>query len=127
LRKNKIAGQELEVLQYVSDHAPITVRGVAESYGAEHDLARTTVLTIMERLRKKGFLTRKKQDGIFAYSPAMEKRDLMKGVVQDFFERTMRGSLSPFVAYLGEKKDMTPDELKQLEQLVKELKKEAEK
>lgn len=124
MRRNKIAGQELELLQYVSDHAPVTVREVADGYGNDHDLARTTILTIMERLRQKGFLVRKKRDGVFAYSPAIEKGDLMKGVVKEFFEKTMKGSLSPFVAYLGEKKDMTPGELKELEALVKELKKE---
>jgi predicted transcriptional regulator len=124
LRKKNVAGQELELLQHVSDHAPITVREVADGFGAEHDLARTTVLTIMERLRKKGFLVRRKSDGIFVYNPAIGKPELMKGVVKDFFEQTLKGSLSPFVAYLGEKKDLTSEELTQLEELVKDLKKE---
>lgn len=125
MRRNKIAGQELDLLQHISDHAPVSVRDVAEGYGIQHELARTTVLTIMERLRKKGFLNRKKSEGVWVYSPAMEKGDLMKGVVKEFFEKTLKGSLSPFVAYLGEDKEVTAEELKQLEQLVNELKKEA--
>ena len=125
MRRNKIAGQELDLLQHISDHAPVSVRDVAEGYGIQHELARTTVLTIMERLRKKGFLNRKKSEGVWVYSPAMEKGDLMKGVVKEFFEKTLKGSLSPFVAYLGEDKEVTVEELKQLEQLVNELKKEA--
>ena len=123
MRKGKVVGLELEVLQYILDNSPITVREVAEEYGETHDLARTTILTIMERLRKKGYLTRKKQGGVFEYSPSIEKRDLMKSVVQEFFEKTMKGSLSPFVAYLGEKKDLSRKELKELEELVRDLKK----
>ncbi len=125
MRKKKIVGLELEVLQFVSDHAPISVRDVADDFGAGRDLARTTILTIMERLRKKGFLVRKKRDGLYVYSPSIEKPELMKGVVKDFFEQTLKGSLSPFVAYLGEKKDITKEELSQLEALVKDLKKES--
>jgi predicted transcriptional regulator len=125
MRKKNVAGQELAVLQFISDRAPATVREVADEYGVAHDLARTTVLTIMERLRKKGFLTRRKADGLYVYSPSLEKRELMKDVVKDFFEKTLGGSLSPLVAYLGDRKDLRPEELDELERLVEELKKDA--
>ena len=123
MRKRRIAGQELEVLQYISEHAPVSVREVADGYGDQKGLARTTVLTIMERLRKKGFLIRKKREGVFAYSPASDKKEFMQDIVHDFFEKTLKGSLSPFVAYLGEKKNLSDSEIKELEKLVKELKK----
>ncbi len=60
-----LGDQELSLLRYVTDHAPITVREVAEQFGETHGLARTTILTMMERLRKKNFLTRRKDGGAF--------------------------------------------------------------
>ncbi len=55
---------------------------------------------MMERLRKKNYLTRRKDGGAFQYLPVVAKTELMQTLVQDFVEKTLGGSLSPFVAYL---------------------------
>jgi predicted transcriptional regulator len=39
-------------------------------------------------------------------------------VVGGFVEQTLRGSVSPFVAFLAESEDVTEDELEELEALV---------
>ena len=117
--------QELEVLRYVADHAPIAVREVAAQFGEPRGLARTTILTVMERLRKKGFLTRTKEDGAFQYAPAVAKTELLQSLVQDFVEKTLGGSLSPFVAYLADTKRLSPAEIAELKKLVQEMEPEA--
>lgn len=113
--------QELEVLRYVTDHAPITVRDVAAQFGARRGLARTTILTVMERLRKKGFLTRRKDDGAFQYVPAQAKTELLQNLVQDFVEKTLGGSVSPFVAYLADAKGLSADEITELRRIVGQM------
>ena len=116
-----LGDQELEVLKYVADHAPLTVREAAEQWGEPHGLARTTILTMMERLRKKGYLARHKAGGSFAYTPVIAKTDVLRGLVQNFVEKTLAGSLSPFVAYLADSKDLAPHELDALKALVQEM------
>ena len=118
--------QELEVLRYMADHAPIAVREVAAQFGEPRGLARTTILTVMERLRKKGFLTRTKEDGAFQYAPAVAKTELLQSLVQDFVEKTLGGSLSPFVAYLADAKNLSPAEIAELRKLVQGMEPEAE-
>ena len=103
-KPHTLGDQELTLLRYVSDHAPVTVREAAEQFGASHGLARTTILTMMERLRLKNFLTRAKTQGAFQYSPVVAKTELMQTLVRDFVEKSLGGSLSPFVAYLTEAK-----------------------
>ncbi len=119
-------GLELEVMRFVSEHAPISVRDTAEQFGDERGLARTTILTIMERLRKKGFLQREPVEGIYLYSPAVEENNLMKGIVEEFVEKTLGGSLAPFVAYLSDAKNLDPKELADLNALVEDLQKSEE-
>jgi predicted transcriptional regulator len=109
---------EWEVLQYIMEHHPVTVREVAEPFAETHGHARTTVLTIMERLREKGYLTRRKVTGVNQYSPSKPRTDLMQGLVRDFVEKALGGSVSPFVAYLGEEARLSPEELSELKQLV---------
>ena len=99
-----LGDQELTLLRYVTDHAPVTVREAAEQFGEPHNLARTTILTMMERLRQKNYLTRFKDQGAFQYQPVVAKTELMQSLVKDFVEKSLGGSLSPFVAYLTEAK-----------------------
>jgi BlaI family penicillinase repressor len=111
---------EWEVLQYVIEHHPITVREVAEPFARTHGHARTTVLTIMERLREKGYLTRRKLNGVNRYSPSQPRSDLLQGLVRDFVQKALGGSVSPFVAYLGKEARLDPAEMQELKQLVQE-------
>ena len=50
---------ELEVLKVIWEQQPCTVQEVAEIMHGRKGLARTTVLTVMQRLHKKKFLRRR--------------------------------------------------------------------
>ncbi len=112
---------ELEVLRHISEHAPATVGEVAEHFASARGLARTTLLTVMERLRRKGYLTRKKAGGPYRYSPTTPKQDVLRSVVREFVARALGGSSQPFVAYLSEEADLTEPEIADLRRLVRTL------
>jgi predicted transcriptional regulator len=90
-------------------------------------LARTTVLTVLERLRKKGYLTRVRQEGVFHYSPQVPPGEVLQGLVRQFIEKTLAGSVSPLVAYLARVKRLSDEELADLQRLVEELKTERDR
>jgi predicted transcriptional regulator len=119
--KTTIGRAEMEVLQYILDHHPITVRQVTEQFGAGKGLVRTTILNVMERLRQKGFLARKQSGGLYQYSPRTAKADLLRRLVRDFVDTSLGGSLSPFVAYLAEEAELTDTQLAELKQIVRNL------
>ena len=121
MKPTLLGEQELEVLRFVADNAPVTVREAVEGFGEPRGLARTTVLTMMERLRKKGFLTRRRTSGAFEYTPAIAKTELMQNLVQDFVEKTLGGSLTPFVAYLTDTKSLSEEEVAELRKLVQAM------
>ncbi|HVK04744.1 MAG TPA: BlaI/MecI/CopY family transcriptional regulator [Armatimonadaceae bacterium] len=126
--KPQLGDQELEVLRFVTDRAPVTVRAVADEFGKPRGLARTTILTVMERLREKRFVTRSKSRGqtVFEYSPAVSKPDLMRGLVHDFVEKTLGGSVGPFVAYLAESEKLSDVEVSELRRLVEAMDRDRE-
>lgn len=117
-----IGDQELSLLKHLAETGPASVGQVAEGFGAPRGLARSTVLTMMERLRQKGHLEREQVDGVYRYRAASSPGDLLRGAVQSFVEKTLAGSVSPFVSYLTEKSEVSDDELAELEQLVDRLK-----
>ena len=126
-KEQKVGRAELEILHYVHDHHPVSVREVADHFAAVRGHVRTTILNVMERLRKKGFLTRRKVEGIFHYEPRVGKADLLQSLVRDFVEKTLDGSLSPFVAYLSREANVSDEELKELRQVVEDLKRKERK
>ncbi len=112
---------ELDVLRYVSTHGPISVGDVARHFAETSGQARTTVLTVMERLRSKGHLTRRKVQGRHRYSPTVPKAELLHRMVGDFVDEVLDGSVSPFVAYLTQSSLLSADEARKLSQLLKRL------
>ncbi len=123
MRSSKPTEAELEALRFVAERPPVTAREVADHLAGRRGLARTTVLTLLERLRKKGLVLREGTDGSFAYRPAQAKSALLQGIVDDFVQRALGGSLSPLVAYLSGRQDATPEEIAELRRLVGTLEK----
>jgi predicted transcriptional regulator len=116
-----IGDQELALLHYLAEHEPASVGEVAASYGEERGLARSTVLTMMERLRLKGYLRRRHVKGIYRYSTATGPGEAMRSAVGQFVEKTLSGSVSPFVAWMSERATVSDNELAELEALVAQL------
>jgi predicted transcriptional regulator len=112
---------ELEVLRYIADHHPISVGQLADHVAATSGQARTTVLTTMERLRRKGYLRRKKIQGVYRYWPKMAKDELLRELVGTFVETALGGSVAPFVAFLAQSGPLSDAELATLRRLVQDL------
>jgi len=117
-----VGDQELVLLRYVAEAGPSSVGEVAEGFGEPRGLARSTVLTMMERLRQKGRLERRQAEGVYKYFSLASEGDLLRGAVRTFVEKTLEGSVSPFVAYLTETAEVSDGELAELENLVTRLK-----
>lgn len=121
MRKATIGDQELALLQHIDDSGAASVGEVAASFGEPRGLARSTVLTMMERLRGKGYLKRRQLKGMFRYSIATGPGEAMRSAVGSFVEKTLSGSVSPFVAWMSEHAEVSDDELVELEALVAQL------
>lgn len=117
-----LGDRELDVLRFVAEHAPISAPEVAERFGEAQGLARTTVVTLMERLRKKGYLTRQRNQGLYRYAPRVPQAEVLQGLVRDFIERTLGGSVSPVFAYLTRARELSDAEIAELEQWFAEMK-----
>lgn len=116
-----IGDQELALLRHVAEVGSVTVAQAVEGFGAGRGLARSTVLTMMERLRAKGHLVRRRAGGVFRYSSPASAGEVLRGVVRSFVEKTLAGSVSPFVSYLVESAEVSDEELAELERLVAKL------
>ena len=122
MRNKTIGDQELALLQHIAEQGDASVGEVAAGFGESRGLARSTVLTMMERLRAKAYLQRKQVDGgVFRYSTTARQDDVVRNAVGSFVEKTLQGSVSPFVAWMSQRTEVSDNELAELEALVATL------
>jgi predicted transcriptional regulator len=120
MQRKSIGDQELALLHYVGQQGEVSVGEAAAQLAESRGLARSTVLTMMERLRAKRFLKRRRVGGVFRYSTTGTE-DVMQGAVGTFVEKTLQGSVSPFVAWMSRRGKVSDEELASLEALVEKL------
>src|SRR5688572_1899138 len=126
-RVRSIGDQELLLLRFVGDAGRATVAQAVEGFGLPRGLARSTVLTMMERLRKKAHLSRRQIEGVYQYAPRTAPGAAVRQAVQTFVDRTLGGSITPFVAYMAERERLSDDEIAELEALLAKLQRDRRK
>jgi predicted transcriptional regulator len=122
-----IGDQELALLRFVDDAGRATVAQAVEGFGQPRGLARSTVLTMMERLRKKGHLGRRRVDGVYHYAPRTAPGAALQHAISTFVDRTLGGSITPFLAYVADREGLSGDEIDELESLLEKLQRERKK
>ena len=114
---------ELEILKVVWQRGQATVREVYRDLAAQRKIAYTTVLTMMGVLERKGHLKKSAGERAYIYTPTQPQSQVVQGMVQEFVGRVFDGSLKPLLVHLVEDERIDPEELKEIEALVRERRK----
>ena len=95
--------------------------------------AYTTLMTTLDRLHKKGILSRRKEGRAFLYSPRFSRKQLEQGIASDLIDSLLARSagepaplLSCFVEVVSEKDRNLLDELERLVREKRRMLKERE-
>ncbi|GIE95054.1 transcriptional regulator BlaI [Paractinoplanes rishiriensis] len=94
---------EREVMTQLWDATgPLTVRQVHERLSRDRDLAYTTVMTVLDRLAKKGVVTQQRADRAYRYAPAQTREEMTAAVMLDALSATpdQDAALAYFVGQL---------------------------
>ena len=117
-KKAQTLGQlELEVMKIVWDKQGCSVLEVAEVLGEQSGYARTTILTVIQRLHKKVFLKRKKVGGVFHYYPTEKKTTVLGNLAKQFVQNIFEGSPASLIQHLADS-DVSADELTQIRKII---------
>jgi BlaI family penicillinase repressor len=83
---------ELECLKVLWDLGEGTVREVRQALLESRGLAYTTVLTLLDRLAKRGTVTRRKQGRYFIYVPKLSREAMQQRAVKELVDGLFAGS-----------------------------------
>ena len=116
---------ELEILKVLWDESPLPVRDVrARLAEASRPLAHSSVITMLNIMHDKGFVTRKKEGKAFLFAPKVTKDRVTGGMMRDLVARVFDGSPAAMVLNLLETTDLDKDELAELRRLIARKSKE---
>lgn len=119
----RISDSELEILQLLWDDSPLAAAEVASRAAPTRKWSITTVKTMLSRLVEKGAVAATSEGRRFLYTPLIERDALAVRRAGGLIDRLFGGRVSPLVAQLAEEREIDPDDLAELERIVKELKK----
>ncbi|MDB4732886.1 BlaI/MecI/CopY family transcriptional regulator, partial [Planctomicrobium sp.] len=92
---------------------------------AGRPLAHSSVITIMNIMHRKGFLSRKKDGKSFLFSPKVQKENVAGGIVGDVLSRMFDGDPAAMVLNLIDSAELDSDELNELRKLIARKAKES--
>lgn len=120
---------EREVMMLVWRDGESSVREIHHALGISK--AYTTVMTTLDRLHKKGLLTRRKSGRAFLYSPLVSRAEFERNLAEDVFDGLLNrvaGEAEPLLACIVEAVGEHDRELlDELDRLVREKRQELER
>ena len=85
------------------------------------DLAPTTILSLLARLEKKGFVKIEKQGKSNLYSPVIRQEEYLQNESKTVLEKLYGNSIKKFVASLYQGNQIAEEDLDELNDFIKEL------
>ena len=120
----KLSPSEWEVMKVIWEHGPMAARDVYSHLQGAQDWTYVTVKTFLRRAVKKGWLDYDQIGNSYLYRAAVPQDKAVSAAIRGFSNRVLGGVLSPFVAYFAKQKDLTPEDLDQLEEILKHHRRE---
>ena len=113
---------QYEIMQIVWDCGAVgaTVSGIWQDVSAERPVARTTVLNLVDRLEKRGWLIRQTGNGANRYVAAKGREETARVLARDFVDAFFGGSASQLVMSLLGERRLDADEVERLRHLLRQ-------
>ena len=111
---------ELEVMKSLWSAGRQSAREVHERAGEKNGWAYSTTRTTIERMVKKGLLTKQDFHGIFLYDTEISRVQGLANLVRDFAHRVLEMDHAPVVSLFAEGNKLTAEEIDELSRLLDE-------
>jgi predicted transcriptional regulator len=121
-RRVPVSDAELEVLKVLWARGPATVREVAAALRKQRRrLAYNTVLTLLSRLRDKGYVDADRRGTAHRFRPVVTRDELLGSSLAALAERVCDGLASPLVLALVRDQRLSAEEIAELRALLDRL------
>ncbi len=105
---------EWDLMEYLWKNAACTGREAADHFKGHTGWSRTTTLTLLNRMVRKGAVLCDDSSGINTYSPLVTREDAVMQEAGAFLSRICKGSVSMMMSAITKKRDLSEEEIREL-------------
>ena len=121
-RRSPVSDAELEVLKELWVAGPATVREVAAALRKKRRrLAYNTVLTLLSRLRDKGYVAADRRDTAHVFRAVVTREELLGSSLSALADRVCDGTASPLLLALVRGQRFSAEEIAHFRKLLDDL------
>jgi BlaI family penicillinase repressor len=121
-KKTELFDSEWTILRVVWEHEPCTAPTVQEALEKKKRWAYTTVKTMMDRMVNKRLLKVRKIRNLYLYRSAVTQAQARRSEIHRTLKRAFDGTLTPMMQFLIENDELSEQEYKHLEKLIRNRK-----
>lgn len=114
----RISDSEWLVMKALWAKSPLTTVDVVEELEPTTHWKLKTVLTLLNRLVKKGAVSFEKQGRAYLYFPQVEEKECVRAENRSFLDRVYGGALAPMLAHFFQDAELSPDEIQELKDIL---------
>ena len=109
-----VSNAELEILEVLwSADRPLNAGEIRNFLNENKKWERTTVLTLIQRLLKKGVISQEKKE-VYYYTPCVKRSDYVNAEMKSFVNKFFGGSIRNLAAALVESDALSREDIKEL-------------
>ena len=117
----KPTDSELEILQVIWVHGPVSVRFVNDELNYKKQVGYTTTLKLMQIMTEKGLLKRSEEGRKHIYNVVLKEKETKNLLLDKFVKTAFGGSAMDLVMQALGNHQTTPDELEELKALIDKI------
>lgn len=114
----QISDAEWVVMNTLWESSPLEASDVIEQVAADNGWSAATVKTMLHRLVRKGALRTESQGKKYAYSPAVNREDVVYKASRSFLKTVCGGDAGPALLHLIGMAKLSPEEVTELRTLL---------
>jgi predicted transcriptional regulator len=119
--KHKPTDSELEIMQLLWEHGPLTVRQLNDKLNVDRRVGYTTTLKIMQIMTEKGMLIRNTDQRSHVYTPTLQPEEVQSNVLDHVVKTVFRGSRSSLILQALGNHSSSAEELAEIKALIEKL------
>lgn len=123
-KKMRLGDLQLRIMKVLWERGPLTVADVQQGLEAGDELAYTTIATMLRKMETRGLVRHTEEGRRFIYEAAVRSEAVSETMFDDLIDRVFAGSLPDAVSHLLDSRDVSREELRELERLIQERKRQ---
>jgi BlaI family transcriptional regulator, penicillinase repressor len=110
---------EFEIMDVLWRRGHASVREVQEALAPAKMLSKSAIATVLGRMKDKGYVDAREKNFAWEFRPLAKREQVVRRKLDDMVDRMFGGDVAPLAAYIADSRNLTPEQIRLLEEIAK--------